>query len=434
MFSCRQTSRLTFICKLSFEGIFIAKLVPIMADAKIKHDVYGLARWRYVVAAIVINLCLGAVYAFSILVPPLEKEFNWTRIETSIASTLALLTFALSMIPAGRLQDKKGPRTAVSIGGVLIGLGMILSSYTSSLLWLYVNYGLLLGLGIGFAYGAPIATCSKWFPDKKGLVTGMVVFGFGGGSILFAPLWNYIIMIYSWRTNFLVSGLLFMVLTVASAQILKNPPKDYAPTRWIASKINRKNSVECEPEVMIKTLPFILLWVSYWFGTNAGLMTISQAKQVAKEIAKMNDLDATLAVSILGGFNAVGRIFWGFVGDRIGREKALSISFLLSAFALLILGIISEQTIFLSGICLVGLCFGGFLALYPVLTSDYYGSKNFGVNYGIVFTAYGAGSVLGPIMASYFRTYQGTYMPAFFISAVLALLGMVFILFLRKIR
>jgi len=126
------------------------------------------SRWKYLAAAIIINLCLGAVYAFSILIPPLESEFKWKRSETITAFTIALLAFALSMTPAGRLQDRRGPRTAASIGGLLLGLGMILASYTNSLVWLYMSYGLLVGLGIGFAYGAPIATCSKWFPDKRG--------------------------------------------------------------------------------------------------------------------------------------------------------------------------------------------------------------------------------------------------------------------------
>ncbi len=403
-----------------------------MTGSNVVLNPSGFARWKYVAAAVMINLCLGAVYAFSILVPPLEAEFHWTRIETSLASTIALLTFALSMMPAGRLQDKKGPRTAVTIGGILIGLGMMLSSYTNSLVWLYLSYGGLLGLGVGFAYGAPIATCNKWFPDKKGLATGLVVFGFGGGSILFAPLWDFIIQNYSWRTNFLVSGVLFMVLTIAAAQILKNPPKDYRPAGWNPPEKSKKANVEFEPSAMIRTLPFVLLWVSYWFGTNAGLMTISQAKQIAKEIAGMSDLEATFAVSILGGFNAVGRILWGFIGDRAGKEKVLSMGFLLCAVALLILSTVSQPTIFLVGICLVGLCFGGFLALYPALTSDYYGSKNLGVNYGIVFTAYGAGSILGPMMASYFRTYQGTYLPAFYISIILALSGMMITMLLRK--
>jgi OFA family oxalate/formate antiporter-like MFS transporter len=390
------------------------------------------ARWKYVAAAVVINLCLGAVYAFSILVPPLEAEFGWTRIETSPAFTIALVAFALSMIPAGRIQDRKGPRLVATVGGALIGLGMVLSSYTDSLMWLYVSYGVLLGLGIGFAYGAPIATCTKWFPDKKGLVTGLVVFGFGGGAIIFAPLWSYLIEAYNWRFNFLFTGLLFTVLTVASAQILKNPTRDYKPAGWTAPVKSLRSKADYGTAEMIKTVSFILIWVSYWFGTTAGLMTISQAKLVAMELAGMDSIKASLAVSILGAFNALGRILWGFLGDRVGREKALTAAFLACAGALFVLSTMFEPTIFVAGLSLLGLCFGGFLALYPVLTSDYYGNKNVGINYGVVFTAYGAGSVLGPIMASYFRTFNGTYLPAFYISIVLALLGVALTLFLKK--
>lgn len=395
-------------------------------------DSVGLKRWKYVGVAVVINLCLGAVYAFSTLVPPLESEFGWTRIETSPAFTIALLTFALSMIPAGRIQDKKGPRIVTSIGGALLGIGMILSSYTISLIWLYISYGIILGLGIGFCYGAPIATCSKWFPDRKGLVTGLVVFGFGGGAIIFAPLWTILIELYNWRFNFLITGVLFAILTVASAQVLKNPTKNYKPTGWNLEAKGRKSKIDFEPHEMVRTVGFILIWVSYWFGTNAGLMTISQTKQIAMELTGMESIQASLAVSILGSFNALGRILWGFIGDRIGREKALSAGFLACALALFIISNNIEPSILVGGLSLLGICFGGFLALYPALTSDYYGSKNLGFNYGVVFTAYGAGSVLGPIMASYFRTFNGSYLPAFYISIGLTLLGTVFTLLLKR--
>lgn len=152
-------------------------------------------RWIIVVAAIIVQMCLGAVYAFSVLVPPLEAEFGWTRIETSPAFTIALLVFALSMIPAGRLQDRKGPAIVATLGGILLVAGMVLSSFTSSLMWFYVSYGIVGGLGLGLAYVTPIATCVKWFPDKKGLITGLAVFGFGAGSIVFSPLWTYLIEI-----------------------------------------------------------------------------------------------------------------------------------------------------------------------------------------------------------------------------------------------
>lgn len=386
----------------------------------------GVSRWKHVAAAIVINLCLGAVYAFSIIISPFEEEFGWRRTETTTAFTIALLTFALSMIPAGKLQDKKGPRVTVGIGGFLLGLGMILSSYTNSLSWLYVSYGLLVGLGIGFSYGAPIAACNKWFPDKKGLVTGLVVFGFGGGAIIFAPLWSFLIGSYGWRQTFILTGLIFMVLTLSSAQILRNPPAGYKieGRPYVAVMSNAAEDI-FEPAQMLKTSRFPILWLSYCFGTAVGLMTIGQAKQLAVELAGMIDPQASIIVSALGGSNALGRIFWGLLGDKIGREKALAIDFLACLIALLIIsGLCFIQPLFVISIMIIGSCFGGFLAIYPAITSDHYGSKNMGVNYGIMFTAYGAGSVLGPIMASYSKDFHGSYLPAFHVSAVLAAFAM----------
>lgn len=381
-------------------------------------------RWTIVVAAIIIQMCLGAVYAFSVLVPPLETEFKWTRIETSPAFTIALLVFALSMIPAGRLQDKKGPRLLATVGGVLLGLGMVMSSFTSSLLWLYLSYGIIGGLGIGLTYVTPITTCVKWFPDKKGTITGLAVFGFGTGSIIFAPLWTLLIDAMGWRNTFLVTGALFVALVIPFAQLLKNPPQDYAPVGWKPPE-KMKTKKDFEPLDMVKTVPFLLIWASYWFGTTAGLMVIGHAKQAAMELASLDSVQASLAVSLLGIFNALGRIMWGVLGDKVGREKTLTLIFMVCSAALFVLATVSASSIFVLGILLVGLCFGGFLAIYPALSSDYYGTKNLGVNYGIIFTAYGAGAVLGPIMAGYFKTFANSYVPSFYIAGALAIVGIV---------
>jgi len=374
------------------------------------------------VAAIMIQLCLGAVYAFSVLVPPLEAEFKWSRIETSPAFTIALLTFALSMIPAGRLQDRKGPRLVATIGGLLLGVGMILSGFTNSLAWLYMSYGVIGGLGIGLAYVTPITTCVKWFPDKKGLITGLAVFGFGAGSIIFAPLWTLLINVMSWRNTFLASGILFSALIVPSAQVLKNPPEGFSPLNWSPSA-GAKNRKNFGPTEMLKTIPFFMIWTSYWFGTTAGLMVIGHAKQAAIELANLDSTQASLVVSTLGLFNAFGRILWGFFGDRLGRERISTLIFLVCSGALLLPAILHEPIISVSGIVLVGFSFGGFLALYPALTLDYYGPENLGVNYGIIFTAYGFGGVLGPIMAGYFKTFANSYVPPFYIAGILALAG-----------
>ncbi len=384
----------------------------------------GSGRWTVVVAAIVIQMCLGAVYAFSVLVPPLEAEFGWSRIQTSPAFTIALLVFALSIIPAGKLQDRKGPKIVATVGGVALGIGMILSSFTDSLAWLYVSYGLIGGLGIGLTYVTPITTCVKWFPDKKGLITGIAVFGFGAGSIVFSPLWTFLIGAIGWSATFMVTGILFSALVVPSAQILRNPPSGYMPSNWKPSA-SAKPAKNLGPSEILRTIPFFLIWASYWFGTTAGLMMIGHAKQAAIELARLDSIQASLIVSILGVFNASGRILWGFLGDRVGREKVLTLVFMICSGGLFMLATLSEPAVFVLGLILVGLSFGGFLALYPALTSDYYGTRDLGVNYGLVFTAYGAGAVLGPIMAGFFRTFADSYVPSFYIAGVLAFLGII---------
>ena len=391
----------------------------------------GFNRWIIVVAAIVIQMCLGAVYAFSVLVPPLEAEFGWSRIQTSPAFTIALLVFALSIIPAGKLQDRRGPRVVATVGGVALGIGMILSSFTNSLAWLYVSYGLIGGLGIGLTYVTPITTCVKWFPDKKGLITGLAVFGFGAGSIVFSPLWTYLIEAIGWSATFLVTGILFSALVVPSAQILRNPPSGYVPAYWKPSA-SAKPVRNSGPSEMLRTIPFFLIWASYWFGTTAGLMMIGHAKQAAIELARLDSVQASLIVSILGVFNASGRIMWGFLGDRVGRERVLTLAFVICSGGLFMLATLAEPAIFVLGLILVGLSFGGFLALYPALTSDYYGTRDLGVNYGLVFTAYGAGAVLGPIMAGFFRTYADSYVPSFYIAGALAFLGIVLAILMKR--
>ena len=388
-------------------------------------------RWIIVVAAIVIQMCLGAVYAFSVLVPPLEAEFHWTRIETSPAFTIALLVFALSMIPAGRLQDRKGPAIVATLGGILLVAGMVLSSFTSSLMWFYVSYGVVGGLGLGLAYVTPIATCVKWFPDKKGLITGLAVFGFGAGSIVFSPLWTYLIGFFGWRNTFLATGILFALLVLPFAQLLKNPAQGFCPEGWKPPE-KAKTARDYGPGRMLRTTAMFLLWASFWFGTTAGLMMIGAAKQATMELAVLDGVTASLAVSVLGFFNAFGRVIWGFSGDRFGRGKILPLIFAICSGALFLIAFIHEPLIFVIGMFIVGLTFGGFLALYPAITADFYGTKNLGINYGIIFTAYGAGAVLGPLMAGYFKTFANSYVPAFYVAGSLAFVGIILALFVKR--
>lgn len=391
-------------------------------------------RWFIVLAGIVIQLALGTVYAFSVFRNPLMAQFGWSVTQTTNAFTITLVFFTLAMIFAGRWQDRVGPRLVATVGGVLLGAGTLLASQTSSLLMLYLSYGVLGGLGIGFAYVTPIATIVKWFPDMRGLMTGLAVFGFGAGSLIFAPLAANLIVAYGVLTTFAILGVIFLVAVTGSAQALQNPPAGWKPAGWNppAPKPGAIVKSDYAPTEMLSTLPFWMLWVMYLFGAAAGLMVISQASPMGQEVAKLSKEAAAAAVGLLAIFNGMGRIAWGWVSDRLGRVYTLVAMFLLlAADMFLVLPRAASYGTFVTGIALAAFSFGGYLALLPALTADYFGTKNYGLNYGWMFTAYGAASIFGPGVIARVREATGNYTAALYIYAALALIGVVLALLTR---
>ncbi|MGE5592005.1 MAG: OFA family MFS transporter [Bacillota bacterium] len=399
-----------------------------MAESRVPN------RWFIVLAGIVIQLALGTVYAFSVFRNPLMAKFGWTVTQTTNAFTITLVFFTVAMIFAGRWQDRVGPRLVATVGGVLLGAGTLLASQTSSLMMLYLSYGVLGGLGIGFAYVTPIATIVKWFPDMRGLMTGLAVFGFGAGSLIFAPLAAKLIVAYGVLTTFAILGVIFLVAVTGSAQALQNPPAGWRPAGWNppAPKPGAVVKSDYAPTEMLSTLPFWMLWVMYLFGAAAGLMVISQASPMGQEVAKLSKEAAAAAVGLLAIFNGAGRIGWGWVSDRLGRVYTLVAMFLvLAADMFLVLPRAASYGTFVIGIALAAFAFGGYLALLPALTADYFGTKNYGLNYGWMFTAYGAASIFGPGVIARVKEATGNYTAALYIYAALALIGVVLALLTR---
>ena len=383
-------------------------------------------RWLIVLAGIIIQLSLGTVYAFSVFSKPLMAKFGWSVTETTRAFTITLVFFTIAMIFAGRWQDRVGPRIVATVGGILLGGGTLLASQTSSLTMLYLSYGVLGGVGIGFAYVTPIATIVKWFPDMRGMMTGLAVFGFGAGSLVFAPLAAKLIVSYGVLTTFAILGLIFLVAVTGAAQLLQNPPAGWKPAGWKppAAKAGTAAKVDYAPTEMLSTLSFWLLWAMYIFGAAAGLMVISQAAPMGQEVAKLGKEAAAAAVGILAIFNGLGRLFWGAVSDRVGRVGSLVAMFLILALDMfLLLPRAASYGTFVTGISLAALSFGGFLALMPALTADYFGTKNLGLNYGWMFTAYGAASIFGPGVIAQVKQSTGNYTAALYIYGALALVG-----------
>jgi len=387
-------------------------------------------RWLPVVGGILMNLALGSLYAWSVFVLPLEKEFGWTRAQTSWVFTIAIIFFALSFIVAGRLQDRKGPRVCAFIGGVLVSSGFILASFTTSLAGLYVAFGVIVGLGNGFGYATPTPVGSKWFPDKRGLVIGLMVGGYGAGSAILGPLATNLVASIGWRPTFQLLGGVFFVMTMIGTALLKNPPPGYRPPNWqpTAAAASARDIATAE---MVVTPTFYCLWVGFCLGTTAGLMTISQLVPFARNAG----LTAALASNaiIVGAFgNAGGRILSGWMSDTLGRLTTLRTMILVSAVAMPVLFFVrAEVVLFYILVAIVYWCYGTQLSVFASTMADFYGTKNLGMNYGVLFTAWGAAGILGPAIAARVFDRFGDYRYAFFTAAALSAIAFLSLSFAR---
>src|SRR5438105_110600 len=295
-----------------------------------------ISRWWRVVGGLSMNLALGTLYAWSVFVAPLEKEFHWTRSQTSTTFTIAVAVFALTFILAGRLQDKFGPFFVSVFGGVLVSLGFFLCAYTQSLGWLYVCFGVIGGLGNGFGYATPIPVMAKWFPDKRGLAVGLAVGGYGAGSAIFGPLSSKILIpTYGWRGTFMILGGIFLVMTMVGSFLLKNPPAAYKPAGWTPPAATTTSvTKDFTPGEVLQTSSFYFLWFAYALGASAGLMVISQLVPFARSQGISSDLLATMTLVVAACGNAGGRILSGWFSDSMGRLNVLRLMIGISIVAM----------------------------------------------------------------------------------------------------
>jgi len=381
--------------------------------------------WVVTIAGTGINLALGVLYAWSVFAKALTDNLGWSKTEASLPYTVAIAIFALVMVPAGRWQDRVGPRIVITVGGALTGIGMILAGFSQSILGLVLSFGVLAGTGIGLGYAAATPAAVKWFPpQKKGLITGLVVSGFGLASVYIAPLTNWLIKTFSVQQAFLYLGIGFFVVAVGLAQLIQNPPAGYkvpgvAPSPGAASGNTPKHDYEWSE--MLKTPQFYLLWIMFAFGASAGLMIIGHLAKIAKMQA---DISWGFAlVALLAIFNAGGRIMAGIISDKIGRTRTMLLVFIIQAAVMAMFGTFNNMTALAAGAAVVGFAYGSCLSLFPSTTADYFGTKNLGVNYGLVFTAWGVGGVFGPILAGKMADLFSSYSMAFQVAAVLCVVA-----------
>jgi len=370
------------------------------------------------------NLALGTLYAWSIFVAPLEKEFGWKRAQTSTVFGIAVVVFALTFIVAGRLQDKYGPFKISLIGGILVSLGFFLCSYTHSLNWLYVCFGVIGGLGNGFGYSTPIPVMAKWFPDKRGLAVGLAVGGYGAGSAIFGPLANLkLIPAYGVHVTFQILGVIFLIMTVFGAFLLRNPPVGYRPSGWTPAPAAKAaaTTYEFSPSEVLRTRAFYFMWVAYALGTLAGLMVISQLVPFAKSMKIPGEALQTLTIFVGAVGNASGRILSGWMSDALGRLNVLRLMIGISMIAMPVLYLVGGNVALLYvAVFVVYWCYGTQLSVNGAAASDFWGTKNAGINYGMLFTAWGVAGYFGSKIGGQMYDKYHNYQMAFYTAAVLA--------------
>lgn len=385
--------------------------------------------WRVTLAGLGINLALGILYTWSVVSKAITKEWNWTETQSAWPYSIACLAFSFLMVPAGRLQDRMGPRLAATVGGLLVGAGMILAAVTGTY-WGYVlGFGLLTGAGIGFGYAAATPPAVKWFPaGKTGLIAGLVVSGFGLASVYAAPLATWLLGAFGISNTMLILGVLFLVVVVGLAQLLTPPPKGYVPGGSGVSKLaGAAPHRDFPPTRMLGTWQFYLLWFLYACGAGAGLMVISKLAKIGQQQAEI-ELGFVLVASLAVG-NGAGRILAGWLSDTLGRQRTMLMCFLFQAALMLTLTLASPGSSLgtvgaMAAIsALIGANYGANLALFPSVTKDYYGLKNFGVNYGLVFTAWGVGGfVLSQLQGWLYDAFQ-TFAYSCYVAAGLLVLA-----------
>lgn len=391
-------------------------------------------RWLLAGGGVLMQLALGAVYAWSVFRDPLMKKFGWSISEVTLTFSIAILVLGFAAFLGGLWMSRVGPRTVGIAAGVCYGLGVALSSLSAGRIWvLYLGYGVLGGLGLGLGYIVPVATLVKWFPDRRGFITGLAVAGFGAGALVTAPLAAALIQQVGVMQTLAILGIAYLIMVVAGASVMQNPPDGWAPEGWqpSAKKQSQRGTPEFTLQEALSTWQWYALWAILFLNVTAGISIISQAAPMAKEISGVPPLVAAGMVGIISIANGAGRLLWAWLSDAIGRRNVFFIMFLVQAALFFLMPAQREFTILVTLCFIVLSCYGGGFGTMPAFAADLFGPRWIGSIYGLMLTAWGFAGVLGPLLIARIREVTGSYSGALTIIACVMLVSSLLPLLVR---
>ncbi len=369
-------------------------------------------RWVVAIAGVFLQIVLGAVYAWSVFRIPLSKQFGWSISQVTLTFTISIFVLGFAAFFGGLWMNRKGPRVVALTGGALYGLGVFLTSFSANnLWWLYFSYGFIGGLGLGLGYIVPVAVLVKWFPDRRGLITGIAVGGFGAGALITAPVATRLIQSVGVLPTFAYLGIAYFVIAIIAALFMQNPPEGFVPEGWTpsAKETSQRAGHDFVLSEALKAWQWWVLWLILFLNTCAGIAVISQEAPIFQELTGVSALAAGGMVGIASLGNGVGRVFWAWLSDLLTRRATFGIMFIAQVLLFWFLPKITVPSVMTTVTFVILMCYGGGFGTMPAFTADYFGPKNVGPIYGLMLTAWSFASVFGPLYIARMREIAGNY-------------------------